>query len=215
MITRFAKTFSDISIFSFIGILFNLVFVCVFLKLWINPQADDVELIFNLTIIAIFELFLVHSGVFIGIIGRSWIGWIGLILFYGIIAIVLNGMVKNNQILIFYGAVILNRMLPNILNKKKTYSEWEINMSGLYSLIYFVLFAVVLFCSEYIPKFGLTDEFPTILDYFNIYNAEVIEFSKKTHAIMCFGVMYYLMLTLMEVILIIRNIKRVKGNYAR
>ena len=197
------KVISKISIFSFVGIGFNIVLIYIFLSLWIRPQVDDIEMIQNLSLLMIFEFVMVHSGVFMSVLGRSWKGWIGFTLFYGLFAFVFNLMVSGNQILILYAAVVLNRMLPNILNKDKTDKMKKIMMSSLYAFIYFVLLIIVVLAASHIPRFGLTEKFLTAA------NNNISEgIAEMPHAFMCFGAIYYTILTFVDVILIRQRVKK-------
>ena len=192
------KTISKISIFSLLGVIMNGWLAYIFLTLWLHPQASDVEMIYSLTILILFEFVLVHSGVFMSILGRSWKGWAGFIVFYGMFALAFNMIVDGNQIIILYGAVVLNRMLPGLLNREKTDKERGIIMSAVYALIYFGLLFPVIFGSSYIPRFGLTEAFIKSVDYLSINQAGG-DFAEMPHVFMCFGVLYYLILMLLEV----------------
>jgi hypothetical protein len=217
---------SKISIFSLIGVGLNLVLIYTFLRLWIRPQVSDVEMIINLIVLMIFEFVMVHSGVFMSVLGRSWKAWLGFVVFYGLFALAFNAMVSGNQIIILYGGVVLNRMLPNILRKPKktdiTISgifekngkntenlepSKELMMSALYAMIYFFLLFTIVFSSSFIPKFGLTKEF---LEVANYSKSDTVggDFADKPYVFMCFGVLYYLFLTLLEVMLIIHKVKK-------
>jgi hypothetical protein len=200
-------TISKMPISSLIGIVLNLCFVYTFLKVWIQPQVDDVEMIFSLIVLVFFEFVLVHSGVFMIAFGQSWKAWLFLIVFYGLFALAFNAIVKNNQILILYSAVVLNRMLPKLLNKEKTDNRKELGISVGYAMIYIVLIISVVFASTIIPQFGLTPEFLEAANYDDIksrINGDIID---MPHAIICFGILYYLILTFMDLILIIRRMK--------
>jgi hypothetical protein len=214
---NFQKTFqviSNISIFSLIGVGLNLFLVYTFLHLWIYPQMSDVEMLFNLTILMFFEFIMVHSGVFMSLLGRSWKGWLFFTFLYGIFALAFNAMVNGNQILILYGAVVLNRILPNMLNKEKTDKTKEITISGLYAMIYFFLIIAIVFGASRVPQFGLTHEFLEAANYSKV-NTVGGELSEMPHAIMCFGALYYIALTLLEVFIITRRVKRVIKNYEK
>lgn len=218
------KAISKISIFSLIGIGLNGFLTYTFLRLWICPQVGDIEMIFNFTILMFFEFVMVHSGVFMSILGKSWKGWLFFICFYGLFALGFNAAVNNNQILILYCVVVLNRMLPKLLNREKTnpeeefaYSngkqlkltkkmEKEILMSSMYAAIYFILLLIIAFTSAHIPQFGLTKEFLEIADYKNVTSNVSGELMNMPHAIMCFGVLYYLALIFIDMMRIIHRV---------
>ena len=178
----------------------------IFLSLWLHPQASDIELIYSLTILVLFEFILVHSGVFMSILGRSWKGWLGFILIYGLFALGMNTFVNGNQIIILYGVVVLNRMLTGLLKSGKAEKEQGLSMSAAYACVYFVLLLAVVFGSSYIPRCGLTEAFLQATDYVNINKAGG-DFKDMPHIFICFGVMYYLILILIDINAEIQHIK--------
>lgn len=201
------KAISKMPISSLIGIVLNFCFIYTFLRVWIHPQIDDAEMIFSLIVLVFFEFILVHSGVFMTAFGKSWKAWLFLIVFYGLFALAFNAIVKDNQILILYSAVVLNRMLPKLLNKEKNDSRKELGASVGYAMIYIVLIIIVALGSDIIPQFGLTPEFLETANYDDIksrINGDIID---MPHAIICFGIVYYLALTFIDIVLIIRKIK--------
>jgi len=201
---------SKISIFSLIGVGLNIYLIYTFLSLWIHPQINDVEMIFNLTVLLFFEFVMVHSGVFMSILGRQWKAWLFFIIIYGLFALAFNSIVSGNQILILYGVVILNRMLPNILRKPEDTEKKEgIIISAIYAMIYFFLFIIIIYCASYVPPLGLTKEFLESTNFSQI-NTISGNFSDKPYIMMCFGALYYLFLTLVEVIMIVRKVKKQK-----
>ena len=117
---------------------------------------------------------------------------------YGLFALAFNAFVNGNQIIILYGAVVLNRMLPGLLNSGKQDKDHGLRLSAAYALIYFGLLFPVIFGSSYIPRLGLTEAFLTSVDYLSINQAGG-DFAEAPHVFMCFGVLYYLILMLLEV----------------
>jgi len=219
---------SKISIFSLIGVGLNVVLIYTYLRLWICPQVSDAEMISNFTVLICFEFIMVHSGVFMSLFGRSWKAWLVFIVFYGLFALVFNAMVSGNQILILYSAVVLNRMLPNFLRKpakneiqlsnvvekngKQTENAElpkELQMSAVYAMIYCFLCFIILPDFLHIPKFGLNDAFLGASNY-NELTKIGGDFADKPHIIMCFGVFYYLFLTLIDVIMMIKRSNKIE-----
>ena len=203
---KLLKVISKISVFSLFGIIMNGWLSYIFLSLWLHPQASDIELIYSLTILVLFEFILVHSGVFMSILGRSWKGWVGFILVYGLFALGMNTFVNGNQIIILYGVVVLNRMLTGILNSGKADKELGLSMSAVYVVTYFGLLLAVVFGSSYIPRCGLTEAFVQSTDYVS-FNMAGGDFADMPHVFMCFGVMYYLILMFVEINAEIHSVK--------
>jgi len=183
------------------------------MRLWTHPQIDDIELIYNLTVLMVFEFIMAHSSMYMHSLGRSWKSWLFFIFLYGIFALLYNTFTHGNQILILYGAVVLNRMLPNILNKRKTDRKEGLTISGLYALIYFMLFMILVGNASYIPRMGLTDDFLKTANYyiFAVDTGSFGIFTSSPQLPMCFGALYYLLITLLDVISMIYDAhKRIK-----
>ena len=187
-----------ISIFSLIGLALNIYLAYTYLKLWTHPQVNDIEIIYSLSVLVFFEFILVHSGVFMSYLGRSWKSWLLIIFFYGVFALAFNAMVSDNQILILYCAVVLNRMLPKIFNREKPDMKEELSISAIYAVVYFALIMIMIFASDLIPQFGLTKEFLEAARFDDIVKGEGF-MDDMPHAIMCFGVVYYVILALFDI----------------
>ena len=207
MIIRLIKIITKVSVFSFIGLLFNVFMSYKFLSLWIHPQVGDIEIIVSLIVLMIFEFFMIHSGLFFSIIGgrSSWKDWLKGILFFGLFAVIYNNAVSNNFILIIYCSMVLNRMLSGILNREKISIEKELNIATFYTMIYIGLLVVIALCSSFIPKFGLTTDFLTTENY--IILKPDYDLLSMPHVAMCFGALYYLIFTFVEINNIIRGVK--------
>ena len=187
----------------------------IFLSLWWHPQVENVEMIFDLIILMIFEFFMIHTEIFMAFIWRSW-SWTDFLkgmLFFGAYAFAYNSAVSGNQILIIYSALVLNRMLSGILNRGKTNMKQGKDVSTIYLTIYFVLILVISMCSSFIPKLGLTNDFLKAANYYNMhFNGKWDSLEMMPHIAMCFGVFYYLTLTLVDMISIIRKLRVVNND---
>jgi len=201
------KALSKISIFSLFGVIMNGCLAYLFLSLWLYPQPSDIDLIYSLTILILFEFVLVHSGVFMSALGRSWIGWLLFIFIYGIFAFAFNTFISGNQIIILYGAVVLNRMLQGILNRKGADKEQGLMMAAIYAITWFGLLIMVVVGSSYVPRYGLTEEFVQSTNYTTINQAGG-DFQGDPHIFMCFGLLYYLMLMFIEINAEIQRVKK-------
>lgn len=194
----------------------NFLLLCLFLSLWIHPKIEDVELIFDLIILLMFELIMIISSIFMNMmIGVRWKEWLCVILFFGAFAFTFNSAVSGNQILILYCSMVLNRILSGIFSKNKTDKKQKKTISTFNFSIYFGLIFTVAMCSAFIPKLGLTDEFLKAANYINInrigsgYITEIVSLEAllMPHTFMCFGVLYYLILTFVEMISIIQKLR--------
>ena len=189
------KITPKISIFSLIDLALTCYMAYIFLSLWLRPQASDVETIYNFSVLMAFEFIMVHSGVFMSVLGRSWKGWLFFILIYGLFAFVFNLFVTDNRILFLYGGVVLSRMLSGIMTSDETEKAQKANYSVVYVLIYFFLIFFVAMHSFLIPEFGLTDDFLESSGYRdNIIIGGL--FTDTPYTAMCFGALYYTALSL-------------------
>ena len=167
-------------------------------------------MIVNLIILMIFEFFMIHTGLFMSIVvGRSWKDWLYGVLFFGSYAVTYNSAVSNNFILIIYSSMVLNRTLSGILNREKTNVEKELNIAAFNTMVYVGLIIVVACCSSIIPKLGLTGSFLKAENYYHrgipMKDGDLLE---MPHVAMCFGALYYLVLTLIETNSIIRSVRK-------
>ena len=188
-----------------------------FLSFWLYPQADQIKMIYDFAILMGFEFIMVHSGVFMSIIGRSWKMWLIFILIYGLFAVTFNVFVNNNHIIILYCAVVLNRILSGMRvwhgnNEDKDVIEMTDDQASIVGsaimniLIYFLLLIIICFCMNFIPKFGLTDDFLQAANYASVKKAGGI-LTDMPQVAMCFGTLYYLILVLVNIFSIMRSVE--------
>ena len=198
------KLFTRISVFSLIDLVLTCGLAYTYLSLWRCPQASDVEKIYNLSVLMAFEFIMVHSGVFMSVLGRSWKGWLCAIILYGLFAFVFNLFITNNYILLLYGGVVLNRVLSGVMTKDETENSKKAVSSALYALVYFFLMMFVAVYSFMIPEWGLTDDFLQSSGYRDIVIIGGI-LTDTPHTSMCFGMLYYMALSLMAVFTMFRQ----------
>jgi len=91
-------------------------------------------------------------------------------------------------------------MLPGIFKTREKNDKVPI-VSALNCMIYFGIMFIVVICSFFIPRFGLTEEFLEATNYSDTMSIGGI-LTEMPETTMCFGVLYYLSLTLMEVMMI-------------
>ena len=194
------KIITRISVFSIIGLAFNFLLIYKFLSLWISPQVDDVEMIFNLSLLLIFELFFIPTGILVIISGRSVSNWIYSAICFALFAFIFFLLVKGYLILIIFGALIFNRILQRVANRDKTDKKQELNFAISNFLLYFLLVIVVACVSYFIPRFGLTADFLRASNYLEVAEWWDFEMIQNPHITMCFGVLYYLILTVLDII---------------
>ena len=198
------------TVFSFIDAILILYLAYQFLRFWIYPQADEIEMIYDFAILMGFEFIMVHSGVFMSTLGKSWKMWLFFSLFYGLFALVFNTFISSNYVIVMYCTVVLNRMLSGVQvwnNKNTTKVEGIILRACMTSLIYFLLIIfVVCLCKDFIPMFGLSYDFLQTTDY-DIEKMPGGILTENLHVSMCFGMLYYVALALMDIFSIVRTIR--------
>jgi MFS family permease len=202
------KRISKISVFSLIGIAFNFYLIYTFLSLWLHPQTSDIGFIYSLTILIFFEILLISSGFIMSAIGRDWKAWIVFILIYGLFTIGFSSLVNEKIIIIIYCSVVLNRMLSGMLDSGQKEKDEKLKMAEINFAVWFLLIIAVNVFSFFIPKLGLSESFMTSVDY--PYLKRRWNFFDSHHIYMCFGVLYYLILTIIDMILIFRSTKKME-----
>jgi len=79
------------------------------LRLWLSPDAMQIDRLNTLAVMMGFEFIMIHSGVFMSVMPRK-ISLFFLIPFYSTFAFAMNTMVSGNTILWLYFGVVLLRM---------------------------------------------------------------------------------------------------------
>ncbi|SHI53544.1 hypothetical protein [Pseudozobellia thermophila] len=189
--------------FEYGGILMNLFVAYQFFTLWFDPQINDTGRLATLSVMMLFEFVMVHSGVFMALMPKKLSLYI-LFPIYGLFALAINSMAENNIVLIAYLLVVFNRMRFAFSDVSKEIRNRIITTSVLGALIYFFMLFFFLLAADYIPKFGLTDEFLKITGYGRSIYTEGA-FVDIPHAIMAFGLCYYSSLALIEALFLNRN----------
>lgn len=190
------RTFSKIVNYGF-----SLFYVGFILSVWFFPEYYTVEIIYNLTLILIFEFVLVHSGVFMAVF-RDWRLLSLLALLYGLFALAINMAVLGDSpmILYLYSATVANRMLFGLTSRSEQERGENILYSGLMVINFmFCIFSVVII-SFLIPYGGLTPEYLRSIDYYSSISAGG-EFPEKPHVAFAFGVLYFFMPVIMPILI--------------
>ena len=186
----------------------NIIFSYMFLSFWLFPQIENIELIYNFIILLMFECIMIHTRLFMSIVGRSWSDWLYGLVFFGLFAVGFNSIVSGYQILIIYGALVLNRMLSGLLNRGKIDKRQEEIMSIVYFTVYLILIVLVAIVSAFIPEFGLTEDFLEVANYESVKRLDAkFELIDMPHVTMCFGVLYYIALTFIDIFSILHKVK--------
>ena len=216
--TRQGKT-----IFLYIDTILVLYLAYKFLSFWIYPQADQIEMIYDFVILIIFEFFMVHSGVPMGIVGRSVKLLLILIIIYGLFAVIINLFISSNFIIILYCSLVFNRILSGIqFGNRKTNSLNEptdaqasmIGNAALNTIIYFLLMCFVCVSMDIIPEFGLTSDFLQEANYSSVKKIGGI-FTDMPQVAICFGTLYYLILGLIGVFSIVLSFESAERRQER
>ncbi len=180
-----------------VNIVFYSILVFEMLRLWFAPGPQDVGRILTLAMLMVFEFVLVHSGLFMAVFPRR-ISLILLIPFYGLFAIVFNFIVPGNAILFLYLAVIFVRMRFAFSNPTRAEKTKTLIVTICAAFLYFVLVFIFAFGANFIPDFGLNQDFLQSNAYFNLSDAGGI-FVEQPHIPLAMGSVYFTLLALLEV----------------
>ena len=169
---------------------FSLFYVGFILSVWFYPEYYNAEIIYNLTIILIFEFILVHSGVFMAVI-QNKIALVGFALFYGIFALAINASVLGDApvILYLYSATVINRMIFGLSSRSPQERQENMGYSALMALNFMFCIFAALILSFMVPYGGLTPDYLSSIHYLNSGG----EFPENPHVAFAFGVMYFSM----------------------
>jgi len=191
--------------FEYIGAFMNLMLAYQFYNLWTNPQSTDIHKIGDFAVLIAFEFIMVHSGVFMSIMPKKWSLYF-FIPFYGLFALVMNSSVSDNSILIIYCLVVFNRMRFAFTNVSPKLRARSIAMSIFSALIYFILVVGLTVSYEHLPNFGLTTSFLNSINYYETINTSGV-FTDHPHVPICIGLIYYTLLTLIEISIIDKDFR--------
>jgi len=195
--------------FEYAGILINLLIAYQFYAVWSNPSINDAGIVSTLAILMAFEFIMVHSGVFMVVIPRK-ISLYVLFPLYGLFALAFNTMTESNTILIAYLLIIFNRMRFAFSDVSPGLKNRAILTSVLAAIIYFVLIFVIMFNMNSIPELGLNTSFLEISGY-NAAKTSGGVFIDAPHIAICFGLIYYCFLVIIEVLLLYKpQIKKLR-----
>jgi len=180
-----------------LNIVFYGLLVFEMLRLWFAPEPNDVGHILTLGMLMAFEFVLVHSGIFMALLPRR-LSLILLVPVYSLFALVMNFAVPGNAILLLYLAVIFMRMRFAFSNPGEDEKIRAGIMAGLCAFLYFVLAFTFAFGANFIPEFGLTQEFLQTNGYFTQSDASGI-FIDQPNVPMAMGIIYFTLLALLEI----------------
>lgn len=179
---------------------FSLFYVGFILSVWFYPEYYNAEIIYNLTIILIFEFILVHSGVFMAVI-QNKIALVGFALFYGVFALAINTSVLGDApiILYLYSATVINRMIFGLSSRSPQERQENMGYSALMALNFMFCIFAALILSFMVPYGGLTPSYLSSIDYYTAMTSGG-EFPENPHVAFAFGVMYFSMPVVMPII---------------
>ncbi|MCB4798398.1 hypothetical protein [Neotamlana laminarinivorans] len=182
--------------FQYGALMLNVVMAYKFFMLWYAPSFQDNEKITSFISLMVFEFVMVHSGIFMAVMPKR-ISLFIMVPFYAVFAFAFNTMTNDNSILVLYCIVVFNRMRFAFSDTSSDLKARVILNSFSSMGVYFVLIFVVLIFQSLIPFLGLT---PTFLKETNFYESITAtgEFIEKPHITMCFGVLYYIGLSIVE-----------------
>ncbi|WP_409432047.1 hypothetical protein ACJ3XI_07440 [Litorimonas sp. RW-G-Af-16] len=180
-----------------VGIAIYAALVYEMLRLWISPQANEVDRIATLAVMMAFEFIMVHSGVFMAALPRKFTIFF-FVPFYGIFALIFNSLAPGNEILYLYMGVVFMRMRFAFSDADEATKAASVIMSILAVFIYFVLVFIFAFGAALVPRLGLTEAFLEMAGYANAHNSGGI-FIDYPHVPLAMGTVYFTLLAMSEV----------------
>ena len=188
--------------FEYAGIVLNILVAFQFYQIWNNSQPADVNKIYTLTVLIVFEAVLVHSGVLMATLKRKAVLFI-IIPFYGLFAYVLSLSLEEQSILILYLFIVLNRMRFVFLEVPDAIRKRAIAKSALVASFFFLMLMAFMIYQPTLPKLSLTQDF-LVQSGYSKYNIRAIFFSSP-HIVVGFGFIYYCFLVLVEAFFVNRT----------
>ena len=189
--------------FEFAGIIMNLIIAYQIYLLWSQPQLTDVNKIYSMVILIVFEFFMVHSGALMALIPRK-ISLKILFPFYGLFAIIFSTILSNSIILIVYLLAVFNRMRFAFSDVSISIKVRAIVTSLLALLAYFILVFVILVGQFFISPLGLSAEFLEQSNYLTSSNTKGL-FIEAPHIALAFGCIYYIIIASIEGYMLVVN----------
>lgn len=192
-------------VFQGFSVLINLLLVFRFLQLWINPTEVNAAEVYSMAVLVGFEFIMVHSGVFMAILPKKLSLYL-LVPVYGLFALGFNFAVEDNRVLLTYLVVVINRMRFAFSDVSPALKRRAIAYSVFAVFFYFILIISVSVGSDSIPEFGLDYAFTHSHGYESIKLAGGL-LTDEPKTAMAFGVAYYFLLAIVEVVLLRRPVK--------
>jgi hypothetical protein len=186
--------------FEYGGVLLNISLAVQFMVLWINPGLNDASKIYNNVILIAFEFIMIHSGIAMSLL-PAIVSVVLVFPFYGLFAYTMNKLSVENVVMYTYLIVVLNRMRFAFFNVSDNLKKLNQEKSALMALIYVVLILFVVVFKFLLPKLGLQPGYLVSSGYNEIKQISGI-FTDEPHVALCFGVLYFLSLSLVEFSLI-------------
>ena len=181
--------------FMLVDIALHVCIAYLFFQIWATPSESDVDKIYALTTLILFEFIMVHSGILMAAFPPKFSIFI-FFPFYGLFAWCFNQLVPDNSIMYLYLGVVLNRMRFAFFNADKETKRQNILWSVYACSIYIVLFLSVHVLSGKVPELGLTPDF---LDRAAYSPSGIGAMYNEPKIAMCIGMLYYIMLALFNV----------------
>lgn len=176
--------------FEYGEVILLLIVACQYFKLWISPEIDQAETIFQLAMLMAFEFVMVHSGVFMALMPKK-ISLFVFVPFYALFALAFNSMTDNNFILGVYLITVFNRMRFAFTDVDEKIRHRVIKKSILAVTIYFFLTMAVSMGNTIIPDFGLSEQNLSSMGY-NEAKTHGGLFLDVPKTAICLGSFYYL-----------------------
>jgi len=178
-------------IFDYTDVLISLFMAGWCLRIWMFPKLEDAEDMYRLSALLAFEFIMLHSGTFMAFVKPKW----SLLVFvpaYGLFAWAFTFAVGDSFIMWIYLLAVFNRMRFAFINKDNGLRNRMFKSSFISGFIYVIILGITLFLSDYLPAFGLTE------DFLEQANPKDMIFLGGPVFVMGFGLIYYTVLAIFE-----------------
>lgn len=182
------RTISEMVDFSF-----SVFYVGFIISVWFYPENYSAEIIFNLTVVLIFEFIMIHSGAFMSIFKNTLL-LLAIALFYGFFVFLFNKLTIGHApiILYLYGTTVANRILFGVSSRSIQERQGNILTSIFMAINFMFCIFITLLCSFIIPYGGLTPEYLKSINYLDKITIGG-GFPEQPHIAFAFGSLYFSM----------------------
>lgn len=188
-------------IFDYLSLAFNLFFIFQILKVWIAPGAEDGGMIVTIIFMFLFEIVMIHSGVFMTATSSS-LGRLLIALCYIPFALIFNYICPSNIMLYIYLFAVFNRMRFAFIKPTRQEKDRELYDSLGVLILWLLTMTVVGILNNIvgIPEFGLNPNYlsTTLINEGTSLQAYLGGFGDEPQIFFCGAIIFYIFIAYKE-----------------